>query len=93
MRSHCDRLFYPPLRGAAWRTAYVVAGIILALLLVLSQIIKPKEGAIAKAEAPIQTESNLPVLKSRNFILYTLALMLYMGSQQICATGFRSILN
>jgi fucose permease len=78
--------FILPFRGAAWRTAYVVAGIILALLLVLSQIIKPKEGAIAKAEAPIQTESNLPVLKSRNFILYTLALMLYMGSQQICAT-------
>ena len=78
--------FILPFRGATWRWAYGTVGIILTILLVVSQLIRPKKGAQTKAEEPIQTESNIPLLKNKNFILYTLALMLYMGSQQICAT-------
>ncbi|MFA7371020.1 MAG: MFS transporter, partial [Sphaerochaetaceae bacterium] len=46
---------------------------------------KGRTGEVRK-ESPIQKESNLPLLKDSRFILYTLSLMLYMGSQQICAT-------
>lgn len=78
--------FSLPFKGEKWRLAYATVGVVITVLLILSQLLNRGSKRGPKKEIAIQTESNLPLLKNKSFVLYTLTLMLYMGSQQICTT-------
>ena len=82
-----------PFKGSLWRLAYGTVGALVAVILILaygekrlrlSSKMNP-EGAI-EAPSEVQAGPILPLLKDKAFIMYTLVIMFYMGSQIICAT-------
>lgn len=82
-----------PFKGALWRLAYGTVGMLIAIILILTFLESRNRGR--KTESPgmakeipseVQAGPILPILQDKAFILYTLALMFYMGSQLICAT-------
>lgn len=80
-----------PFKGPLWRLAYGTVGLLVAIILLLAwreQRRKHKKGQGLAKEAPpkVQVGPIMPIVKDGAFIIYTLALMLYMGSQIICAT-------
>lgn len=80
-----------PFKGPLWRLAYGTVGLLVAAILLLAwreQRRKHKKGQGLAKEAPpkVQVGPIMPIVKDGTFIIYTLALMLYMGSQIICAT-------
>ena len=82
-----------PFKGSLWRFAYGTVGALVAIVIILAYLEKryrltnTKKRGIAKiVPSEVQAGPILPILKDKAFITYTLALMLYMGSQIICAT-------
>ncbi|MDT4761702.1 MFS transporter [Sphaerochaeta sp. PS] len=80
-----------PFKGPLWRLAYGTVGLLVAIILLLAwreQRRKHKKGQGLAKEAPPKAQVGpiMPIVKDGAFIIYTLALMLYMGSQIICAT-------
>ena len=82
-----------PFKGPLWRLAYGTVGVLVAIIIVISFLEqryrnKNKENnGIAKETPPeVQAGPITPLLKDKAFIMYTLVLMLYMGSQIICST-------
>ncbi len=83
-----------PFKGVSWRWAYGLVGIIMAGILIAGSIHrqftqKKREQARFVDEAMDATKDIAgPIsilLKDRAFILYTLVIMFYMGSQVVCA--------
>lgn len=82
-----------PFKGTRWRFAYGTVGVLVALVLItawLENSFRAKreksQGTRAKVHSEVQAGPILPLLKDRAFIMYTLVIMFYMGSQIICAT-------
>lgn len=82
-----------PFKGALWRLAYGSVGMLVALVLFLgfaekrfSSKAKENKGEAQEAPSEVQVGPILPILKDKEFIMYTLVIMFYMGSQIICAT-------
>lgn len=83
-----------PFKGPKWPWAYAMVGIILAIILVagiVEQGIRRKQGKGSlqmrntTSRQEVQAGPILPILKDKPFILYTTVIMLYMGSQVVCA--------
>lgn len=83
-----------PFKGTNWPWAYAMVGIILAIILlvgVVEQQVRKRQrmrrpddtGILPRQE--IQAGPILPIIKDRPYILYTIVMMLYMGSQVVCA--------
>lgn len=82
-----------PFKGVLWRFAYGTVGMLIAIVLILAFAEKRYRGRSKKGQAitqevhsEVQVGAILPILKDKAFIMYTLVLMFYMGSQIICAT-------
>ena len=82
-----------PFKGALWRLAYGSVGTLVALVVILAYVDKryrdtntKNRGKAKVAPSEVQAGPVLPLLKDRAFIMYTLVIMFYMGSQIICAT-------
>jgi fucose permease len=82
-----------PFKGAMWRLAYGTVGTLVALVVILAYIEKRYRDASNKnrgkakvSPSEVQAGPILPILKDKAFIMYTLVIMFYMGSQIICAT-------
>ena len=82
-----------PFKGALWRLAYGTVGMLVGIVIILSYIEKRyrltgKKNKQEAKEAPSEVQAGpiLPLLKDKAFIIYTLVIMLYMGSQIICST-------
>ncbi|MDY0290337.1 MAG: MFS transporter [Sphaerochaeta sp.] len=79
-----------PFKGSLWRLAYGAVGLLVAGVLILALLEKRFRSKSRKTtkEAPSEVQKGpiLPLLKDKAFILYTMVIMLYMGSQIICAT-------
>lgn len=82
-----------PFKGSMWRFAYGTVGMLVALVLIIAWVEnsfrgkrEKSQGTRPKAHSEVQAGPILPLLKDRAFIMYTLVIMFYMGSQIICAT-------
>ena len=80
-----------PFKGPLWRFAYGSVGTIIAVILIFAHIEKRyrgkgKHSTAGKAPSQLQVGPILPILKDKAFVMYTLVIMLYMGSQIICST-------
>jgi len=78
-----------PFKGPMWRMAYGVTGAAIALILAASFFTRPKQTGLPHLEEkvePCKAERGLTLVKDPAFILYTLVIALYMGSQLLCAT-------
>jgi len=80
-----------PFKGSLWRFAYGSVGTIIAVILIFAHIEKRyggkgKHSTAGKAPSQLQVGPILPILKDKAFVMYTLVIMLYMGSQIICST-------
>jgi len=82
-----------PFKGSLWRFAYGLVGMLVAIVIILAFSEKhfrltsrKKQGSVKEAPSEVQAGPILPLLKDKAFITYTFVLMLYMGSQIICAT-------
>jgi len=82
-----------PFKGALWRLAYGTVGMLVAIVIILAygenrfrSRRKKNQSQGEEVHSEVQVGPILPILKDRAFILYTLVIMLYMGSQIICAT-------
>ncbi len=80
-----------PFKGSLWRLAYGTVGTLVGIVIILAYLEKRSRGRRTQkgtTEVPSEVQAGpvLPLLKDKAFIMYTLALMLYMGSQIICAT-------
>lgn len=79
-----------PFKGELWRLAYGAVGMLVAGVLILALLEKrfrsKSQTTTKEAPSEVQTGPILPLLQDKAFILYTMVLMLYMGSQIICAT-------
>ncbi len=82
-----------PFKGVLWRLAYGTVGSLVALVVILAYIEKryrdtsnKNSGKAKAAPSEVQAGPILPILKDKAFIMYTLVIMFYMGSQIICAT-------
>ena len=79
-----------PFKGVSWRWAYGLVGAIMAVILIAGSIHRQatqKRSQQRRAAEPTK-DSVGPIsllLKDRAFILYTLVIMFYMGSQVVCA--------
>lgn len=77
-----------PFKEAHWRWAYGVTGISVAIILLLS-LLNPRgrdKRAQGISKPEIRTESIKPLLTDKPFLLYTLVVLLNMGSQVVCST-------
>ena len=68
-------------------------GTIIAIVLIFAHIekrnrgrVKEKHDTVEEAPSELQVGPILPILKDKAFVMYTLVIMLYMGSQIICST-------
>lgn len=86
--------FVLPFKGSQWRWAYAIVGMATAVILVAGladrkmRTKRAENGSSQKEatrETSVQTPPVHPLLKDKPFILYTLVIMLYMGSQIICS--------
>lgn len=82
-----------PFKGALWRLAYGTVGTLVALVVIFAYIDRRYRDKGAKTQggakvvpSEVQAGPVLPMLQDKAFIMYTLVLMFYMGSQIICAT-------
>ena len=82
-----------PFKGALWRLAYGTVGMLIAIILILAYIEKRYRGRGTKStegakevRSEVQAGPIMPIVRDKAFIMYTLALTFYMGSQLICAT-------
>ncbi len=82
-----------PFKGALWRLAYGTVGMLVAIILILAssekryRLMKRKnQGGVIEPPSEVQVGPILPMLKDKAFVMYTLVIMFYMGSQIICAT-------
>ena len=79
-----------PFKGSNWRWAYALVGVIL-LIIFIGGILDQKKRKRNADIRPIVRIPNLqsppvqPLLKDPSFIIYTLVIALYMGSQIICS--------
>lgn len=79
-----------PFKGPSWRWGYGAVGIIMGCILILSLLSQRKRDAqhlsgVRTQRPEIQAGPILPVLRDKAFIMYTLVIMFYMGSQVVCA--------
>ena len=83
-----------PFKGPSWRWAYGLVGIILAVIVVSGLLDQKSRDRKRKSEntqndkqsaTGVQTGPISVLLKDRAFIMYTLVIMFYMGSQIVCA--------
>jgi len=79
-----------PFKGASWRWAYGLVGVIMALILITGSVHREatrKQSTKTRDMEPTKDAVGpiILLLKDRAFILYTLVIMLYMGSQVVCA--------
>lgn len=83
-----------PFKGVDWPWAYAMIGIILFGILLAGMVEqklrrKRDDGTKRSMEKSspemIQAAPILPILKDKPFIIYTAVIMLYMGSQVVCA--------
>jgi fucose permease len=80
-----------PFKGVSWRWAYGLVGVAMALILITGSVHRQatQKQSKKKRDAEPTKDAVGPItllLKDRAFILYTLVIMFYMGSQVICAT-------
>jgi len=82
-----------PFKGALWRLAYGTVGMLVAIVIILASIerrchltSKKNQGTSKETLYEVQVGPILPILQDKAFIMYTLVLMFYMGSQIICST-------
>lgn len=82
-----------PFKGPLWRWAYGTVGMLVAIIIVISFLEqryrnrnKENQGIAKEAPPEVQAGPITPLLKDKAFIMYTLVLMFYMGSQIICST-------
>ncbi|MGB4405318.1 MAG: MFS transporter [Sphaerochaeta sp.] len=82
-----------PFKGALWRLAYGTVGTLVAIVVILAYMEKRyrdkgtrNQGKADVVPPDVQVGPILPMLKDKAFVMYTLVIMLYMGSQIICAT-------
>ena len=82
-----------PFKGSLWRLAYGTVGMLVAIIIIISFLEqryrnknKETQGIAKEAPPEVQAGPILPLLKDKAFVMYTLVIMLYMGSQIICAT-------
>jgi len=82
-----------PFKGALWRLAYGTVGTLVAIVVILAYMEKRyrdkgtrNQGKADVVPPDVQVGPILPMVKDKAFVMYTLVIMLYMGSQIICAT-------
>jgi fucose permease len=80
-----------PFKGVSWRWAYGLVGVAMALILITGSVHRQATQKQSKKKRDAEPTKDVvgPItllLKDRAFILYTLVIMFYMGSQVICAT-------
>ncbi|HPY46152.1 MAG TPA: MFS transporter [Sphaerochaeta sp.] len=78
-----------PFKGVSWRWAYGLVGVAMALILITGSVHRQATQKQSKKKRDAEPTKDGPItllLKDRAFILYTLVIMFYMGSQVICAT-------
>jgi len=85
--------FILPFKGPAWRWAFGSVGIIIAMILLGGFLERHwrikhqnRNNASPIITPEVQAGPVLPLLKDTAFILYTLVIMFYAGSQIICVT-------
>jgi fucose permease len=74
-----------PFKGEFWYVAYLIVSLVMLTLLIIGLLSYKKRPAEQlhkeeRVQAPV-----LPILKQKPFILYTIVILLYMGSQIICS--------
>lgn len=77
-----------PFKGPSWPWAYGSVGIVLALVLSAGLIDRKRRTVQAGQTSnrdQVQADPVMPIVKDKAFILYTVVIMLYMGSQVVCA--------
>lgn len=75
-----------PFKGSSWRMGYVFVAFLLALVLVGGFVFKPKRREIHQAQQEQEGPSPWVLLKDSAYLIYTAVMILYMGSQVLCAT-------
>lgn len=82
-----------PFKGTNWPWAYGTIGIVLATIMIIGMVeqrFRKKRRADTTrsktiADQQVQAGPLLPIFKDKAYVLYTLVMMLYMGSQIICS--------
>lgn len=75
-----------PFKGKQWPLAFALVSLLSALIFIFSFFGNKKKNQIVAEEKEELQDPILPILKDKAFILYSVVMMLYMGSQIICVT-------
>lgn len=75
-----------PFKGTAWRWGYLFVAFLLTLVLAGGMIFKPKRQDVHEKQNEEKALSPWILLKDSAYLVYTVVMVLYMGSQVLCAT-------